>query len=108
MRLVRVDHALARRRPARLEIFFIFVRALAVRAGALTGAGATFTIRVTRTKPICWEADAMADVGVILPAAGRSTRFGDPKQKKIYAALDGRGVWLRAAEPFVNRDDVAQ
>jgi len=45
---------------------------------------------------------------VILPAAGRSSRFGDPKQKKVYADLDGRAVWLRAAEPFVNRDDVAE
>ncbi len=45
---------------------------------------------------------------MILPAAGRSTRFGDPKQKKIFADLDGRAVWLRAVEPFVNRDDVAQ
>src|SRR4051794_16249279 len=45
---------------------------------------------------------------VILPAAGRSSRFGDPTQKKIYADLDGRAVWLRAAEPFVARDDVAQ
>ena len=45
---------------------------------------------------------------VILPAAGHSTRFGDPKQKKVYAEIDGRAVWLRAAEPFVNRDDVVQ
>src|SRR5262249_24081000 len=29
-------------------------------------------------------------------------------QKKIYAELDGRAVWLRAVEPFVNRDDVLQ
>ena len=43
-----------------------------------------------------------------LPAAGKSSRFGDPKQKKIYAELQGRAVWLRAVEPFVNRDDVAQ
>ncbi len=50
----------------------------------------------------------MEKFAVILPAAGRSTRFGDPKQKKIYAELDGRAVWLRAVEPFVNRDDVAQ
>jgi 2-C-methyl-D-erythritol 4-phosphate cytidylyltransferase len=50
----------------------------------------------------------MGQYAVILPAAGRSTRFGDPKQKKIYAELDGRAVWLRAAEPFVNRDDVSQ
>lgn len=51
---------------------------------------------------------AAGSFAVILPAAGRSTRFGDPKQKKIYAELDGRAVWLRAVEPFVNRDDVAQ
>lgn len=50
----------------------------------------------------------MGQFAVILPAAGRSTRFGDPKQKKIYAELEGRAVWLRAVEPFVNRDDVAQ
>ena len=50
----------------------------------------------------------MGSFAVILPAAGRSSRFGDPKQKKIYAELDGRAVWLRAVEPFVNRDDVAQ
>src|SRR5215471_9282140 len=45
---------------------------------------------------------------VIFPAAGKSSRFGDPKQKKIYTELDGRAVWLRAVEPFVNRDDVGQ
>jgi len=45
---------------------------------------------------------------VILAAAGKSSRFGDPKQKKIYSELDGRAVWLRAVEPFVNRDDVSQ
>jgi 2-C-methyl-D-erythritol 4-phosphate cytidylyltransferase len=50
----------------------------------------------------------MGSFAVILPAAGRSSRFGDPRQKKIYADLDGRAVWLRAAEPFVNRDDVTQ
>ncbi len=50
----------------------------------------------------------MGPFAVILPAAGRSSRFGDPKQKKIYAELDGRAVWLRALDPFLNRDDVAQ
>jgi 2-C-methyl-D-erythritol 4-phosphate cytidylyltransferase len=50
----------------------------------------------------------MGEFAVILPAAGRSTRFGDPKQKKIFAELDGRAVWLRAVEPFINRDDVGQ
>src|SRR6185312_14326962 len=54
------------------------------------------------------EPGPMGPFAVILPAAGRSTRFGDPKQKKIFAELDGRAVWLRAIEPFVNRDDVAQ
>jgi 2-C-methyl-D-erythritol 4-phosphate cytidylyltransferase len=50
----------------------------------------------------------MDKFAVILPAAGKSKRFGDPKQKKIYAELDGRAVWLRSIEPFINRDDVAQ
>ncbi|MDB5352018.1 MAG: 2-C-methyl-D-erythritol 4-phosphate cytidylyltransferase [Planctomycetota bacterium] len=50
----------------------------------------------------------MGSFAVILPAAGRSSRFGDPKQKKIYADLDGRAVWLRAIEPFLTRDDVSQ
>jgi 2-C-methyl-D-erythritol 4-phosphate cytidylyltransferase len=50
----------------------------------------------------------MARFAVILPAAGRSSRFGDPKQKKVYAELDGRAVWLRAVEAFVNRPDVGQ
>jgi len=50
----------------------------------------------------------MTQFAVIIPAAGRSSRFGDPKHKKVYAELDGRAVWLRAAEPFFNRDDVAQ
>jgi len=45
---------------------------------------------------------------VIIPAAGKSSRFGDPKQKKIYTELEGRAVWLRSVEPFVNRDDVVQ
>lgn len=50
----------------------------------------------------------MGKFAVILPAAGRSTRFGNAKQKKVFTELDGRAVWLRAADPFVNRDDVAQ
>jgi 2-C-methyl-D-erythritol 4-phosphate cytidylyltransferase len=50
----------------------------------------------------------MDQIAVIVPAAGKSARFGDPKQKKIYAELEGRAVWLRSVEPFINRDDVAQ
>jgi 2-C-methyl-D-erythritol 4-phosphate cytidylyltransferase len=50
----------------------------------------------------------MGDFAVILPAAGQSSRFGDKKEKKIYAELLGRAVWLRAIEPFINREDVSQ
>jgi 2-C-methyl-D-erythritol 4-phosphate cytidylyltransferase len=48
-----------------------------------------------------------ARFAVILPAAGKSSRFRD-REKKVFAPLDGRPVWLRAAEVFVNRDDVCQ
>jgi 2-C-methyl-D-erythritol 4-phosphate cytidylyltransferase len=44
---------------------------------------------------------------VILPAAGRSSRFRD-KEKKPFATLDGRAVWLRSAELFITRSDVVQ
>lgn len=50
----------------------------------------------------------MRRFAVILPAAGRSSRFGDPEQKKIYADLSGRAVWLRAVEPFAQNADVGQ
>ena len=49
----------------------------------------------------------MPKFAVVLPAAGKSSRFGD-KEKKPYATLDGRAVWLRSAELFVTRNDVAQ
>src|SRR5436853_4121575 len=49
----------------------------------------------------------MAKFAVLLPAAGRSSRFGD-KEKKPFATLDGRAVWLRTAELFITRDDVCQ
>jgi 2-C-methyl-D-erythritol 4-phosphate cytidylyltransferase len=49
----------------------------------------------------------MAQFAVILPAAGRSSRFRD-KEKKPFAQLDGRAVWLRTAEVFVTRNDVCQ
>ena len=50
----------------------------------------------------------MGTFAVILPAAGRSTRFGDPNQKKIHADLAGRAVWLRAVDPFASRADVGR
>ncbi|HXG10942.1 MAG TPA: 2-C-methyl-D-erythritol 4-phosphate cytidylyltransferase [Gemmataceae bacterium] len=49
----------------------------------------------------------MAKFAVILPAAGQSSRFRD-KEKKPFVNLDGRAVWLRAAELFVARNDVCQ
>src|SRR3954453_9858373 len=49
----------------------------------------------------------MGKFAVILPAAGRSSRFQE-KEKKPFATLDGRAVWLRSAELFIARDDVVQ
>jgi 2-C-methyl-D-erythritol 4-phosphate cytidylyltransferase len=49
----------------------------------------------------------MPSVAVIIPAAGKSTRFGG-LEKKPFVSLDGRPVWLRAAELFWNRPDVSK
>ena len=50
----------------------------------------------------------MSTFAVILPAAGRSTRFRDQNYKKPFAPLGGRAVWLHSAERFLNRKDVKQ
>lgn len=50
----------------------------------------------------------MAKFAVILPAAGSSTRFRYKQRKKPFVELQGRAIWLRAADPFLNRDDVIQ
>jgi 2-C-methyl-D-erythritol 4-phosphate cytidylyltransferase len=50
----------------------------------------------------------MAKFAVILPAAGKSSRFAVTARKKVFADLKGRPVWLRSTEIFVNRDDVIQ
>jgi 2-C-methyl-D-erythritol 4-phosphate cytidylyltransferase len=50
----------------------------------------------------------MANFAVILPAAGKSSRFSVQKRKKPFVELKGRPVWVRAAEHFLNRDDVSQ
>lgn len=50
----------------------------------------------------------MANFAVILPAAGKSTRFKDQHYRKPFAPLDNRAVWLHAAEKFLNRPDVKQ
>ena len=49
----------------------------------------------------------MATFAVILPAAGKSSRFHD-RRKKPFTELDGRAVWVRTAELFINREDVCQ
>ncbi|MCA9241343.1 MAG: 2-C-methyl-D-erythritol 4-phosphate cytidylyltransferase [Planctomycetales bacterium] len=50
----------------------------------------------------------MSNFGVILVAAGKSTRFADKHYKKPFVQLGGRAVWLHSAEVFLNRDDVKQ
>jgi 2-C-methyl-D-erythritol 4-phosphate cytidylyltransferase len=47
----------------------------------------------------------MSQVAVVIPAAGRSSRFGG-QEKKPYVSLDGRPIWQRSAELFWSRDDV--
>ena len=48
----------------------------------------------------------MSKVAVIIPAAGKSSRFGG-REKKPYVSLDGRPIWQRSAELFWSRDDVS-
>ena len=50
----------------------------------------------------------MATFAVILPAAGKSSRFHDQHYKKPFAPLADRAVWLHSVEKFLNRDDVKQ
>ena len=47
------------------------------------------------------------EFAVIIPAAGKSTRFGG-HEKKPFTSLDGRPVWLRSAEAFWTRGDVSK
>jgi 2-C-methyl-D-erythritol 4-phosphate cytidylyltransferase len=46
-------------------------------------------------------------VAVIIPAAGRSSRFGG-LDKKPFISLAGRPIWQRSAELFWTRSDVAK
>jgi 2-C-methyl-D-erythritol 4-phosphate cytidylyltransferase len=50
----------------------------------------------------------MPTFGVILAAAGQSSRFQDANYKKPFAPLAGRAVWLHSAEKFLERSDVKQ
>lgn len=49
----------------------------------------------------------MPDIAVIIPAAGAGKRFGGDV-KKPFAQLDGRPIFIRTIELFVNREDVCQ
>lgn len=49
----------------------------------------------------------MAAFCVIIPAAGKAERFGGG-EKKTFAKLDGRPVFIRTLEHFINRSDVCQ
>ncbi|MGL4422605.1 MAG: 2-C-methyl-D-erythritol 4-phosphate cytidylyltransferase [Gemmataceae bacterium] len=49
----------------------------------------------------------MTEFAVILPAAGRSTRFGG-LQKRPFVRLQGKAIWQRSAELFWNRPDVSK
>lgn len=50
----------------------------------------------------------MPKYSVILPAAGKSSRFHDAHYKKPFALLNNRAVWLHSAERFLAREDVKQ
>ncbi|CAL1151134.1 unnamed protein product [Cladocopium goreaui] len=54
------------------------------------------------------HAAVMSKFAVLVLAAGRSSRFGDPNYKKPMAMLDGRAVWLHSTERFIERPDVCQ
>lgn len=49
----------------------------------------------------------MAKFAVIIPAAGKAERFGG-SEKKTFAKLDGRPIFMRSVELFVAREDVCQ
>lgn len=50
----------------------------------------------------------MSEFAVILAAAGQSSRFGDPFQKKVFTTVAGKPLWMHSAEVFSKRSDVAQ
>lgn len=49
----------------------------------------------------------MSKIAVIVVAAGKSERF-EGKTKKPFANLDGRPIFIRSLEKFINREDVCQ
>jgi len=49
----------------------------------------------------------MAKYAVIVVAAGKSERF-EGKEKKIFAKISDRPLFIRTLEHFINREDVCQ
>ncbi|MHC4696366.1 MAG: 2-C-methyl-D-erythritol 4-phosphate cytidylyltransferase [Planctomycetota bacterium] len=49
----------------------------------------------------------MTKFAVIIPAAGKSERFGGG-ENKTFAKIDGRPMFIRTLEHFISRDDVCQ
>lgn len=49
----------------------------------------------------------MAKFSVIIPSAGKAERFGG-REKKTFAKIDGRPVFIRTLEHFIMRDDVCE
>jgi len=50
---------------------------------------------------------ATGKFSVIIAAAGKGERFGG-NENKTFAKLDGRPIFIRSIEHFINRDDVCQ
>lgn len=50
----------------------------------------------------------MSQISVILVAAGSSSRFNHPNDKKTFVMLKSKAVWLHSAEIFLRRPDVKQ
>jgi len=50
----------------------------------------------------------VSNFAVILPAAGKSSRFRDKHYKKPFVPLGGKPVWLYSVERFLARADVKQ
>ncbi|GAB5406128.1 MAG: 2-C-methyl-D-erythritol 4-phosphate cytidylyltransferase [Aureliella sp.] len=50
----------------------------------------------------------MGKFAVILAAAGKSSRFADPHQKKVFTRLGEKPMWMISADLFSRRNDVGQ
>lgn len=50
----------------------------------------------------------MGKFAVILAAAGKSSRFADPHNKKVFSLLGEKPMWLISADLFSRRSDVKQ